>query len=133
VIKKILNRVWGTDDQQELETPSNVHIRFLLSYDDIFIGTLELEKGVWSFSYSPSFPSQNIIPPLVDFSDVTRKYETRTLWPFFVSRIPGLNQPKVKEILAKENISSKNYVELLTRFGKDTITNPYTLKPIMLS
>ncbi len=51
------------------------------------------------------------------------------LWPFFVIRIPGLGQPAVQRVIREENIDPSNEAQLLKRFGKTTIANPFTLIP----
>ena len=51
------------------------------------------------------------------------------LWPFFVIRIPSLGQPAVQRVIREENLDPSNEVQLLKRFGKTTIANPFTLIP----
>ncbi|MBC9890509.1 MAG: hypothetical protein F7B06_11875, partial [Opitutae bacterium] len=57
-------------------------------------------------------------------------YESDALWPFFLIRIPGLGQPAIKRMISEENIDPSNEAQLLKRFGKTTIANPFTLIPI---
>ena len=63
----------------------------------------------------------------MDFPDVNKTYRYEELPPFFVQRIPGLGQPKVQKIILEEKIDAHNEVELLKRFGKLSISNPFQL------
>ena len=103
--------------------------KFGLGYKELEVGTLTFKDGEWVFKYSDDFKNQNIIQPLVDFPDVTKTYRSDELWPFFLSRIPGLAQPAVKELLKKEQIDENDEAALLKRFGKTSIANPFTLVP----
>ena len=91
------------------------------------IGVLKLYDGIWSFEYSDEFKQQNKIKPLGDFRNVEKIYKSQTLYPRFVVRLPNLNQPKIKEVVERENIDATNEVALLKRFGERTITNPFRL------
>jgi len=99
-------------------------------YNTLLIGTLNLKEGIWTFAYSDEFKQQNKIKPLTDFPRVDKVYQNMVLYPFFLHRIPGLNQPKVKATIEKEKIDKTNEAELLKRFGQISITNPFLLKPI---
>ena len=65
---------------------------------------------------------------MAGFSDVKRVYESSELWPFFVSRIPGIRKPKIQAIIAKEGIDERDLAALLTRFGRKTIANLFILE-----
>ena len=112
-------------------TPLKVqsHEKFSLGYKDLEIGTLTFKDGEWVFRYSEDFKDQKEIQPPIDFRDVYKIYRSDELWPFFLSRIPGLSQPAVKELLRKEKISEDDEAALLKRFGKTSITSPFTLVP----
>ncbi len=103
------------------------YAHFTISYKDLKIGSLELNEGLWHFSYSDSFKNQAQLPPLPDFPDVQKVYTKDELWPFFIIRIPSLKQPKVQKIISKENIDASSQVELLKRFGEKSISNPFQL------
>jgi HipA-like protein len=139
MIKKLvqhIKNIFQTDEQIVLETPLQHNARFILIYQDLHIGTLELEEGVWLFSYAESFRQQKKerkIKPIVNFPDTTLIYRSSELWPFFATRIPGLTQPQVQEIVKREQIDARNTVELLQRFGLETITNPFLLKQIAVT
>lgn len=124
VIKYLIQHSEG---HEGLKTPTDVHAEFILKYEDIPVGYLVLEQGMWKFSYSDEFKEQDKLRPLVQFPDENKVYENEDLWPFFTIRIPGLNQPTIQKILESENIDRSNEVELLKRFGKNTISNPYKL------
>lgn len=128
-MKKILNALMSLlpEGMENVETPINEEAEFTIKFDKLVIGKLNLSDGKWFFEYSNEFKSQDEILPLVDFPDVNKVYESEELWPFFLVRIPSTQQPKVKKIIDKEHIDANNEVELLKRFGKKTISNPYEL------
>lgn len=111
------------------KTKAQSHERFGLGYKELVIGSLLFKSGEWIFEYSEEFKNQNEIQPLIDFPDKNKTYRSEELWPFFLSRIPGLSQPAVKELLRKENIDEDDEAALLKRFGRTSISNPFTLEP----
>jgi len=113
------------------KTQAQSHEKFELGYKELEIGTLTFKDGVWVFKYSDEFKSQNEIQPIIDFPDTNKTYRSDELWPFFLSRIPGLSQPAVKELLRNEKINEDDEAALLKRFGKTSITSPFTLVPEM--
>ena len=117
--------LWKTDGREIV--PVKGKALFSLVYKDLEIGTLMFEDGTWAFQYSAVFKNQTELKPLVDFPNLEKVYSFRELPPFFAHRIPGLGQPKVQKILSKENISEDNEVDLLKRFGKLSIANPFRL------
>lgn len=100
---------------------------FRLDFDDIEIGKLELNQGCWIFRYSDEFRNQDRLTPLVDFPHLDKEYKSEILWPFFSVRIPSLEQPAVQRIIKAEHIDEENEAQLLKRFGKHTIANPFNL------
>jgi HipA-like protein len=125
--------LFKVEEHELLETPKNVNVCFILMYKTIQIGTLNIENGTWRFAYSEEFKRQENrkIKPLVNFPDVEKVYESTELFPFFMSRIPGSHQPQIQEIVKKEAIDERNPVEMLRRFGKESITNPFLLNVAM--
>jgi len=120
-----------SDEVNPEPLPKTVTATFELKVDDIVIGVLHCENGVWEFKYSEEFKEhQDEYNYIAGFSNLNKVYQSDTLWPFFQTRIPGLKQPAVKEILKKEKINEANELELLKRFGKKTISNPYELELI---
>ena len=113
------------------KTQPQSHEKFGLGYKELVIGTLTFKEGEWVFKYSDDFKGQNFIQPMIDFPDTTKTYRSEELWPFFLSRIPGLSQPAIKEVLKKEKIDEADEAALLKRFGKTSITSPFTLVPEM--
>lgn len=111
------------------DTKVEVHdnVIFVISFNNLEIGLLELGDGLWVFKYTDDFKAQNEIRPLPDFPDLNTIYSSDELWPFFIVRIPSLKQPYIQNIIQKEKIDSTSQVELLKRFGKRTIANPYKL------
>ena len=108
---------------------SNSSVKFVLKIGDLEIGYLTVEDELWTFIYSDKFKEQDRYGRLVGFSDLNKTYKNEELWPFFKIRIPGLKQPKVQEILKKENIDKNDEVSLLSRFGRKITSNPYILEP----
>jgi len=131
MIKKLINKLWRSDGQEDISTPTDENASFRLMYKDLLIGTLQIQGGVWKFWYSQEFQMQNDILPLIDFPDKMHEYQSNQLWPFFSYRIPGLNQPAVQEILKHESIDSNNEIALLKKFGRVSIFNPYMLNSIL--
>ncbi len=103
MIRAIFNKLWKQEGQELFFTPQNTFVQFELTYKDIVIGHLVLSNGVWSFEYDKSFEEQNKVQKLIDFPDTTKLYKSNELWPFFASRIPGLGQPKVQEIIKNKS------------------------------
>lgn len=129
MIKKILNKIWKSEGQEDINTPANEFAEFVLMYKNLHIGTLSVKDGVWKFIYTEQFRQQQDLTPLVDFPDTKQEYKSSQLWPFFSYRIPGLNQPSVQDIIKREDIDEKNEVALLRQFGKSTVYNPFSLTP----
>lgn len=126
----ILKSLWKSEGQEDIQTPKDYNIDFHLMYKTLKIGTLSLAEGMWSFSYSEAFKQQSLLQPLLDFPDVEKTYTSEELQPFFAHRIPGTGQPKVKKVLAEENIDAHNEAKMLERFGKISITNPFQLEVV---
>ncbi|HHM20833.1 MAG TPA: hypothetical protein ENJ20_02310 [Bacteroidetes bacterium] len=125
---KFVKKLWKPESQQTIHAPQDVSANFKLTWRTLEIGTLSLKDGKWSFKYSDAFKKQDIIKPLPDFPDIDKVYNSDELYPFFVLRLPGTGQPKVKETIEKEKIDPDNEAELLRRFGKRTIANSFILQ-----
>lgn len=123
MIKRILKLFKSEDGQEDFYTPTDVESVFQLTYRSLEIGTLRLNAGEWTFQYSEAFKNQDKIKPLLDFPDVNKKYISEELYPFFSQRIPGVGQ----NVRKTENL---NEVDLLKKFGKQTITNPFVLQVV---
>jgi HipA-like protein len=105
----------------------NEEAQIELRYKQLVIGVLTLKNGTWCFAYSEAFKSQNEIATLIDFPSLDKVYESKVLFPFFMSRIPSLKQPKVQQVISDENLDETSELELLKRFGEKTIANPFEL------
>ncbi|MDQ2841010.1 MAG: hypothetical protein M3Y72_08230 [Acidobacteriota bacterium] len=114
-------------EQDEIRTPQDEDATFILRYVDLLVGDLGLHEGVWTFEYTDAFRQQADVKPLIDFPDVTKTYVSPTLWPFFLARIPGISQPKVRDEISKAGLDEHSDVQLLRRFGQQTISNPFIL------
>ena len=99
---------------------------FFLKYNNHEIGKLSYNNGVWFFEYSDWFKKQQDFRPLIEFPNKDKQYQSNELWTFFASRIPSLKQPKVQEFIS-ENNNKVDFIELLKKFGKTSVNNPYHL------
>ncbi len=129
-IKKLRKWFIDSDENEELYTPKDAKGEWILQYQNTTIGYLSVAEGVWSFKYDEGFKKSENFQSLIDFPSVDKVYKASHLWPFFSHRIPGLGQPNVQEIVKNENIDKHNEVDLLKRFGSQTITNPFKLKQL---
>jgi hypothetical protein len=102
---------------------------FFLKYNNQEIGKLTFENNYWYFVYSDWFKNQDDFRPLIEFPNKEKHYQSPELWTFFASRIPSLKQPKVQEFISKNN-DNIDFIELLKKFGKTSINNPYRLEGI---
>jgi len=127
-IKKLMNKAkeW-LGFARSVKAPPEAHARFLLTYDDLLVGTLTVQAGLWTFEYSDKFRLEVRLRPLVEFPDVNKTYVNEELWQFFASRIPSTERPEVEQILRREHVEEDDAVALLKLFGKRTIANPFEL------
>lgn len=132
MLKALRKLLWG-EEETGLETPQNERATFVLEYEELVLGILRLADGKWEFEYSPEFVTQlkkpGAVKPLVDFPDPNKTYVSRDLWPFFLSRIPSLSQPAVREEVDRQNLDPASETQLLRAFGKRSIANPFELTP----
>lgn len=127
-MKSLFAKLFRNEEQTEdLNTPVNIQAVFKLMFEDLEIGELQYKNGEWTFEYSNAFKNQDDIDTLIDFPQKNKKYVETHLWPFFAHRIPGLGQPQIRHIIERENIDPHNEVDLLKRFGKKSISNPFEL------
>ena len=110
-------------------TPKNIEATFVLRYGSLPVGMLSVCDGVWRFEYSPEFKKRSDLRPIVEFPDLDRVYESEDLWPFFAVRVPSLEQPAIRNIARHEAIDVSSEVQLLRRFGRRTVSNPFVLDP----
>ncbi len=105
---------------------------FSLKYEGKIIGYLSYRNETWQFTYSEEFKKAPFVPPLINFPKLSKIYESKELFPFFITRIPTKNQPwrKKKEHALKQKGELKtDLVSLLKMFGEKTINNPFILTP----
>ena len=100
---------------------------FLLCFKDLKVGYLSLKEGSWRFVYSDSFKAQDDIAPIREFKDINGVYKSDDLFPFFLQRIPDLDQPIVRRQIDKEHLNVKDEVELLKYFGQYSNKDPFVL------
>ena len=134
-LKKMLSLEGG---REHLQPSKEEKADFLLRYRNLDVGRLSLREGTWHFEYTDVFRRQTDIRPIVNFPNLDKHYESDTLWPFFVIRIPGLKQPAVqreinaikKDAIRKtEKFDERSEAQLLKHFGKTSIANPFILIP----
>lgn len=126
MIKKLFKKLMPGG--YEVKTKTGVEAQFSLLLDQDVIGQLGFANNLWTFEYSTWFKNQNSIKPLTQFPNINEKYESKELWPFFVSRIPSKKQPQVKEYITEHPEESNNLVALLGRFAAHSVNNPFTLR-----
>ena len=125
---KIVKWFSKSDEDRAMSLPEDESATFLLIVDNIKVGKLSCKDGIWEFKYSKEFKGySDRYKRIIGFPELDKTYKSKSLWPFFRIRIPGLKQPAVKEILEKEEIDQENELALLKRFGRKTISNPYEL------
>lgn len=130
MITKAIKHLIGllrSEATETMQTPTNQEMIFYLTLKKVQIGRLHLHDGIWTYAYSDEFKQQSWIKPLVDFPTPEKVYEADTLWPFFESRIPSLNQPYVQDVVKRKKIDINNTAAMLTEFGHRTIANPFAL------
>ncbi|HPF00338.1 MAG TPA: HipA N-terminal domain-containing protein [Bacteroidales bacterium] len=127
-MNKILRKIFWKEEGMEFnDNPKDISGKFTLKYGNMTIGFLKYEKSVWYFQYSDEFRTQELIKPIIDFPDSSKTYESDSLWPFFASRIPSINQPYQLKKIQKASVNKEDSVALLRIFGKTTINNPFQL------
>lgn len=115
------------EKEQGFDTPEDSKATFYLTYDDILIGCLQHEKGTWKFEYSHEFQAHEELRPIVEFPDRGKVYTSKELWPFFALRIPSRKQNAIQKIAETESVDLSDEIQLLKRFGKRTVANPFHL------
>lgn len=103
---------------------------FLLSHNDLPVGTLTRRATEWVFQYAPEFKAQDRIQPLVTFPRTDLTYRSSLLWSYFRNRIPSLEQLRVMRDSRLEGVDPNDHATLLARFGQRTIADPFTLTPL---
>lgn len=58
MIRKLINKIWKGEGQEDINTPVNENASFVLMYKDLPIGSLEIKNGVWKFTYTKEFQMQ---------------------------------------------------------------------------
>ncbi len=124
MVKNIVKLFFRKPDYLHGIEQNSVSKKFVLTYGKNDIGYLEHGGNQWKFVYSEWFKQQDRIQPLVEFPKKNVIYKSPELWSFFSSRIPSAKQLKV----GKSSGRKLNMDELLEKFGKQTINNPFVLE-----
>lgn len=131
MFKNLLNKLFKTEDMHFNDTPSNVSKAvFHLKKDDVLIGILTYENHLWKFCYSDEIKNNPELSSkfhIINFPDIHKEYTSSSLWPFFITRIPSINQPSLLQKIKAANADKNNPIDLLKLFGRKTITNPFEL------
>ncbi len=129
-LDRFRRRLWGRKvnpiDKDAASAAAGV-ASFELRLGSLLVGKLSVQNGRWSFEYSDAFRARRDMRPLPIFPKLDKVYESDDLWSFFKMRIPSLKQPAVHDILVEEKIDPKDQVQLLRRFGRRTVSNPFEL------
>lgn len=129
---RTLVKIWHRLGAEKASRPrcaaAHSHRCFELWYDDLKVGRLEEDADGWHFAYTEDFREQDSVRTLADFPKKSKSYRFNELWPFFASRIPSLEQPKVQRQLREEKIDATDIGALLQRYGKRSIANPFVLR-----
>ncbi|MBR4114710.1 MAG: HipA N-terminal domain-containing protein [Bacteroidales bacterium] len=120
-MKRLLNLFWSQGAQKQFEIVESESFSFGLFYNQVKVGSLNYNDGIWTFEYTEDFKSQKTILPLINFPNKEKTYSSKDLWPFFASRIPSNAQ------LQKNDDEVPNLIDMLKKFGKNVISNPYVL------
>lgn len=120
-MKRLLNLFWSQGAQKQFEIVESESFSFGLFYNQVKVGSLNYNDGIWTFEYTEDFKSQKTILPLINFPNKEKTYSSKDLWPFFASRIPSNAQ------LQKNEDEVPNLIDMLKKFGKNVISNPYVL------
>lgn len=131
MLKKLFSWAFQSEETAEVFPSSSGTATFKVKIYQEVIGFLRADgQGGWEFQYTEAFSQQSKFMPLVDFPNKSKTYQSDVLWPFFLSRIPGLKQPGIQKILKDNQLSENDTVGLLKRFGRQSIQNPYLLEPV---
>ena len=130
MIKKLLKKYFNskTIRLNDVKNTPNTNYKFILKYQNKQIGNLEYLDHKWLFSYTEWFKKQNEIEPLLEFPKKKEQYTSNKLWHFFANRIPSLKQPSMKKFIEKNPTYKENSAELLGKFGKYSVNNPFVLE-----
>ncbi|NEN25312.1 hypothetical protein G3O08_17585 [Cryomorpha ignava] len=126
MIQGIFNKLFSKGDAPHDFAPMEQVGQMTLKLNDLVIGFLTCTNGEWTFKYSDEFQNQNEFHSIVGFPKLDKEYKSNELWPFFQIRIPGLKQPAIIETIKKEHIKNNEF-DLLKRFGRKSVSNPYEL------
>lgn len=100
---------------------------FFVLLDDEQIGKLTYKNGLWRFEYT-DIAKDKKIRHIAGFPHFNKVYESKDLWPFFLTRIPSMARKRIKQKAQREGVGEDDLLELLKLFGTNSFTNPYKLK-----
>ncbi len=101
---------------------------FLMCFGELPMLILSCDENGWTLRYTKQFKEQSRVSPLVPFPDVDKVYQSTELWPFFAVRIPSIARPEIKRTVRSENLDYSDLAEMLTRFGRKSIADPFELR-----
>lgn len=126
MIKSFVKKYLTPSTHADMKVKESKEATFHLTLDNDVVGVLSFKDGAWMFKYSDEY-KENKLTPISGFPDVNKIYKSEELWPFFSSRIPSLARKNIQDKIKKKGLNENDYLELLSFFGKRTITNPFEL------
>ncbi len=103
--------------------------QFIVSYQNLEIGTLSYDGKKYKFEYSEDFKKQDDIGAIDNFMDKNKIYESKYLFPFFLARIPDPNRPIIKEERERKGIGA-DPLSMLDYFSRQTLDNPFIVEKV---
>ena len=88
------------------------------------VGYLKYDNPEYIFQYDRDYDGALMF----SFPDKTNTYKSPHLWPFFIIRIPPLDRPDIKKIMAEKSLNKNQILKLLGTLGKTSISNSYELE-----
>jgi hypothetical protein len=118
---------WGRRGREVSETPRGAWLELSLETEGgtARIGALSVEGDEYVFRYDPGFAAKPVAEPIFGFPDLTREYRSTRLWPFFEVRMPPVDRPDVREVLARDDIEPTDTLAVLGRLSARAVASPY--------
>lgn len=100
-----------------------------VSFSDTDVAELMQRKkdGEFVFKYLPTF-QQLGLAPLPGFPELRREYVSKTLWPYFLERIPDRRRPEIKSLIDARGLQDASELRLLAELGSMSVTDPFKIR-----
>lgn len=128
-LKRAWKKLFGDEQDSTLtgHVVSTSPAKFELKLGRLPVGILSRDQGTWKFGYTEEYRQRKDLRPIIQFPDKDKTYTSDELWPFFMMRIPSSKQPSIKAAIEREHLDTSDRAQLLRRFGRRTVSNPYEL------